>query len=353
MTSRERVLMALSHEEPDRVPIQDGPWGSTITRWRKEGLPEDADVVEYFSYEFASIGADTSPRFKHEVLDEDDEYIITRDAFGSVRRNHKDHSTTPEIIDCAVKNREDWERMKERLEPSEDRVDWEQAEETYRKQREKGRFITYNAAVGYDKIQAYVRSDRLLVAIVEEPEWVIDMYETDARLCIDMCEILLQRGFQFDGAFLYCDLGYRNALLFSPKHYREQLHPVFCKLCDYFNSKDMPVLLHSCGRVVEIVHDLIEAGFACLQPLEVKAGMDLIKLKQEFGDRLAFMGGIDVRAMADPNPKRIEEEIRTKFEVAKKGGGYIYHSDHSVPNNVSFQQYCRVMELVRKYGVYR
>ena len=64
------------------------------------------------------------------------------------------------------------------------------------------------------------------------------------------------------------------------------------------------------------------------------------------------MGGIDVRAMAHPDPNVIEEEIREKFEAAKPDGGYIYHSDHSVPKNVSFEQYERTMELVQKYGQY-
>ena len=64
------------------------------------------------------------------------------------------------------------------------------------------------------------------------------------------------------------------------------------------------------------------------------------------------MGGIDVRTMADANPEKIEEEISKKFEVAKKNGGYIYHSDHSIPNNVSFQQFERVIELARRYGKY-
>ena len=57
-------------------------------------------------------------------------------------------------------------------------------------------------------------------------------------------------------------------------------------------------------------------------------------------------------AMADPDLSVIENEIKTKIPIAKKGGGYIYHSDHSVPSNVSFQQYCRVIELVREYGSY-
>jgi uroporphyrinogen decarboxylase len=114
----------------------------------------------------------------------------------------------------------------------------------------------------------------------------------------------------------------------------------------------MPVILHSDGDLRKIVPNLIEAGFDCLQPIEVKAGMDLIELKKKYGDRLAFMGGIDARLMSDDDPVKIEEEIRSKFEIAKKGGGYIYHSDHSVPDIVSFSQYKRVMELVKKYGKY-
>ena len=98
---------------------------------------------------------------------------------------------------------------------------------------------------------------------------------------------------------------------------------------------------------------LIEAGFDCFEPLEVKAGMDLVELKKSFGDVISFMGGIDVRAMAHPDPKVIEEEMATKLPVAVKGGGYIFHSDHSVPHNVSFKQYEHTIELAKKYGTYK
>jgi uroporphyrinogen decarboxylase len=80
--------------------------------------------------------------------------------------------------------------------------------------------------------------------------------------------------------------------------------------------------------------------------------MNVISLKRQYGDRLSFMGGIDVRCMSDPDPIAIEREIAEKFAVAKQGSGYIYHSDHSVPDNVSFQQYQRVIELVRQHGRY-
>jgi uroporphyrinogen decarboxylase len=80
--------------------------------------------------------------------------------------------------------------------------------------------------------------------------------------------------------------------------------------------------------------------------------MDLIELKKEFGDKMAYMGGIDVRLMNLEDTRPLEEEIREKVSTAKVDGGYIYHSDHSVPNTVSFMQYKRVIDLVRKYGGY-
>jgi uroporphyrinogen decarboxylase len=115
----------------------------------------------------------------------------------------------------------------------------------------------------------------------------------------------------------------------------------------------MQVILHSCGYVKPLIPHLLDAGLDCLQPLEVKAGMDLLELKREFGKDLAFMGGIDVRTFNDPDPQALEQEIATKISAAKVGGGYIYHSDHSIPNNISFPQYCRAIDLVKKYGGYR
>ena len=80
--------------------------------------------------------------------------------------------------------------------------------------------------------------------------------------------------------------------------------------------------------------------------------MDLKELKKKYGTEISFMGGIDVRKMSMTDPGIIEDEIKAKLEIAKTGGGYIYHSDHSVPDNVSFKQYKRVIDLVKEYGKY-
>ncbi len=98
-------------------------------------------------------------------------------------------------------------------------------------------------------------------------------------------------------------------------------------------------------------------GAACLtgcqtykaRPLEAKASLDVLDLKPKYGDRLALFGNIDVRALAGTR-EEIEEEVRKKVGFGREHGGYIWHSDHSVPNDVSFENYCFALELLQKYG---
>lgn len=367
MTSRERVKRALNREEPDRIPINDNVWEATVERWKKEGFPEGNPVSEYFNYDMARFIPDLSPRFPQQVIQENGEYIIKKNSFGELIRNHKDYSTTPQVIDSFVKTKRDWEKVRERLLVDESRpiyskmaISYEKADimtlkdalKEYQKKRKKGKFILYTAMIGYDCIQRYLGSEKLLYAIATDPRWTKEMYLTQAKLVIEMCDLMMKKGFEFDGAWLCSDLGYKNDVLFSPECYKTQLFPADKMVCDYFKSKDMPVILHSDGCVKKFIPLFIEAGFSCLQPLEVKAGMDVRQLKKKYGDRISFMGGIDTRAMAHPDPQVIEREIRDKFQIAKQGGGYIYHSDHSIPPNVSFEQYKRVMRLVSKYGKY-
>jgi len=350
MTSRERVLMALNHQEPDRVPIQDGPWATAVTRWRNEGL--DTDPSSYFGYEMVSQGSDTSLQLPFETVEETDEYTVVKNTNGALVRNWKHQTSTPEMIDFTIKDRKTWEEYKPRMTYNESRIDLNNGLKHNQEIRQGDKYLSFSGALGYDKTQGIIGSEALLMAMLDDPDWVADMFMAGVEVMIQNAEEMMASGYVFDGAFLFDDMGYRNGTLFSPADYRELLFPAHKRACDFFKSKNFPIILHSCGCVQAFIPDLIEAGFTCLQPLEVKAGMDVIELKKNFGDKLAFMGGIDVRKMAHPDPDVIEEEIRTKVGITKIGGGYIYHSDHSVPDNISFQQYCRVIELVRQYGTY-
>ena len=162
------------------MPIVDNPWQATVDRWRNEGLPSGIEPADYFGFEMVGFGSDTSPQFKEEIISIDDEYITERDSYGGVRKNHRDFTTTPLIVDYPCKERADWEKLKPRLKPSDRRVDWVSDLRGNQRERSLGRYITFNAIVGYDKLQKYVASERLLRAVLREPEWIKDMYWSDA-----------------------------------------------------------------------------------------------------------------------------------------------------------------------------
>ena len=352
LTSRERVRLAINHQEPDRVPVHDSPWGATVTRWRREGLPEDKGPEEFFGFDLRSFGADLSPRLPVRIIEEDEEYVITTTPMGGKRRNHRDHSTTPEVIECPIKTKDDWPPIKARMQPDFKRLNWASVYSGTTRWRGENLYIIFGAASGYDALQSYVRSEDLLAFMATDPEFVKDMVDTLADLILASMNMVAEEGIEFDALWLYNDMGYRNASLFSPRMYREIIQPSDARLWTRAHELGKQTILHSCGCVKELIPDLIDAGLDCLQPLEVKAGMDLKELKPAFGDDLAFFGGIDVRLMEDPDPAGIEAEIREKFAAAKPGGGYLYHSDHSIPKDVSFERFQHVMRLVRDHGRY-
>ena len=108
--------------------------------------------------------------------------------------------------------------------------------------------------------------------------------------------------------------------------------------------------LHSCGNINTLVPELLDIGLDALNPLEVKAGMDPARLKEAYGGRLVLHGGIN--AMLWDDIDRIEEEIRRLLPLLKRGGGYIFQEDHSVPDSVSLENYRRIMQVTRELGTY-
>jgi uroporphyrinogen decarboxylase len=353
MTSRERVGKALRHETPDRVPIHESFWEATADRWRTEGLPADAPPDDHFNTEIRLIAVDNSFGFPLEEVERTDDHVVVRDEWGVLKRDWLDHRSTPELLDFRVKSRAQWDGLRGRLTPDPARVDWETVRAQHARWREQGRFVCIAAIPGYEATWRKIGPEALLMAIAEDPDWVREMYEYDAEMVVGMMKLHLEQGIEFDGAWLWDDLGYRNAPLFSPRAYREQLLPCHRRLCDFCHEQGWPVVLHTCGQVMPLVSMLIEAGVDCLQAIEVKAGMDLGELVREFGRDLCFMGGVDVRTFFAEDEADLEREVRSKLEIGMSSpGGFVFHSDHSIPTQVSFERYGRVVELVSEYGVY-
>lgn len=122
----------------------------------------------------------------------------------------------------------------------------------------------------------------------------------------------------------------------SPAMYEALIMPSHKKLFDYAHSKGLKVVVHSCGFVEPLVPGLVAAGMDCLQAMEVKAGMDVLRIAKQFGDRISFCGNLDIRIIASNDRALIDAELNRKIPpILKMGSGFILHSDHSIPPEVN------------------
>ncbi len=352
MTSHERFKRMYEHREADRVPITDSPWAGTVRRWHREGMPEDVAWQDYFGVDkVASIGVDNSPRYPEEVVEETDEHVISTTRWGQTLRRWKVDDSTPEFLDCRVVDRDTWADAKARMTPSRDRVDWDHLEKNWARWRDEGRWICGGWWFGFDVTHSWmVGTERLLIALVEDPEWCADMFNAYLDLDIALFDMIWHAGYHFDTIRWPDDLGYKHNQFMSLGMFRELVKPTMRRACEWARAHGVSATLHSCGDVTPFVPEFIDIGIHCLNPLEVKAGMDPIALKREYGDRLAFHGGLNAAIWGDF--EAFEAEMRRIVPAMKEGGGYIFSSDHSVPNNVSLETFRRTVELAKELGSY-
>jgi uroporphyrinogen decarboxylase len=195
-----------------------------------------------------------------------------------------------------------------------------------------------------------VGTETLLMAMYDEPDWVKDMFDTYLSIDIAIADRLWAEGYRFDSVHWPDDMGYKGSPFFSLPMYRELLKPYHKRAADWAHEHGCVVELHSCGFIQPLVPDLVEIGIDCLNPLEIKAGMDPAYLKKTFGDQLAFHGGINAQIW--DKPELVRAEMEHLIPMLKEGGGYIFASDHSIPNSVSFENMKMISELAHKLGTF-
>jgi uroporphyrinogen decarboxylase len=364
LSNRERVYNILHRLPVDRLPTQVSPWGGTVKRWTAEGhLREGEDVGLHFGNALRGFGAlnlVADLDFKEQVLEETDTTRLVLDGNGAKLRRHKLHEGTPEHVDFTVQDREGWERhvkphLKERQRR---RIHFDGYRAQRALAREKGQFFTLSGTGPFERMHPVCGHEYMLMGMVEDPGWVKDMVMSYVDLTIDLFDILIAEAGAPDGIFYYEDMGFKAKPFMSPAMYREIVQPGHRKLFDHAHARGCKVIVHSCGYVEDLVPGLIEAGMDCLQAMEVKAGMDLPRLFERFGDRIAFYGNIDVRTLASNDRKALDEELVKKITpVIKGGGGYILHTDHSEPPEVDYdtekyfiQKGIEVAEAARPHG---
>lgn len=357
MTGKERITKILNHEPVDRIGLYEHFWGDTHSTWAKNGfIKPDVSLSEQFNYDMdeswaLNLVADLD--FESKVVAETEETITFLDGNGAVLKRHKLHDSTPEHVDFSVKEREDWEKLKPLLiKPDRRRINFE----GYRRVKEEcakaGRFFVLSGMNVFECIHPVCGHENMLVGMALDSEWIQDMATTYAELIVNLQKNLFEEEGYPDGIWYYEDMGYKGSPFMSPQMYRDIIQPAHKYTIDYAKSHNLPVIMHSCGFVEPLVPYMIEAGISCLQAMEVKAGMDLLRLHETYGDKISFMGGIDVRAICSNDRATIDKELEQKIPIVKNGFNYVLHSDHSIPATVDYESYCYFIKKGLELGKY-
>lgn len=171
---------------------------------------------------------------------------------------------------------------------------------------------------------------------------------------INIAERLVDLG--CDMIWLGDDVGTQINMIMSPDIYNKHLQPRLKKVIQTIKAKNntVKVAYHSCGAISAIIPDLIEAGMDVLNPIQPKAaGMDLGRLKKEYGKDIAFFGGVDVQGVL-PNGSiaDVKNEVRLRINQAAEDGGYILAPAHNIQPDTPTENIYAMYEAVIEYGTY-
>ncbi len=365
----ERMNKCLHHQEADRVPVSDFFWGSFLDRWRREmGLAKDADIYAYYDLDWQVTIPNMDPHIRQfEILEQTSDHVLLRTGFEAVIRKQfadpmpaflKFETDTPEKLssfqfddpwdsrryfgegdnqvagvgDGFVRNSAPWVETVKALHAG---------------------FPVYGSVCeAQEMLWRIIGSENVMLWIGLYPDEISKFIERIGTFALGIAQAQIKAaGGLLDGMVIWGDVAYTRDLFFSPDFWRKTFKPVVKAIVEECHSHDLPVIYHGCGNVRRIFEDFIEIGVDAYNPLEAKAGLDVIELRRRYGHRIGFCGNLDVRRWADGPRDEIRAMVLRKLNAAK-GGGYIPQSDHSVPGNISGENYDYVVGLLRQYGRY-
>lgn len=324
MTSRERVLAALRHEQPDRTPRDFWAEPPTMKRLFAHVGHENKDrLLDELGVDVRHLEAAAPPEreLSCRVFQNfwGERYVYNQTPWGPMREDMP--GALSEVHSLAEVESFDW--------PSPDCLDRSRLKEQC------GRYAEHALLYGFADIwqrPALVRGwENMLLDMSESPEWVhflarkfTDFYLEDYTRAAELT------GGRIDLYLVISDLGTQYGPLISPAMFREFVAPYLKELVDHIHSLGARALFHSCGTVRAFIPDLIQLGVDVLDPIQPTGPeMQPEGLKRDFGAQLCFHGGMDMqRLLPHGTPAEVEAEARRYCEVLGAGGGYILGPAH-------------------------
>jgi len=365
-----RMNRAMRHEEPDRVPVSDMFWTSFVARWREElGLPADADPYTYYDLDWIVTVPNLDPHIKSfEVLRESEEEIVVRTGFEAVIQKKLTYPMPAYVgfetdtldkmaafsFDDAWDERRYFSRGDNQIAGvgdafTRDLPPWIGTVE--------GLYadipVYGSVCEGHEMLWRIIGSENVMLWIGLHPDEVGRFVERINAYILEFTRAQIRAADGLlAGMVVWGDVAYRRDMFFSPRYWRKYFRPGVQAIVDECHAHGLPVIYHGCGNARRIFADLIEIAVDAYNPLEAKAGLDVIDLRREYGhDIFAFCGNMDVIEWAQKTRQELKPIVLRKLNAAK-GGGLIFQSDHSVPGNIPGPSFDYVVNLVRERGRY-
>jgi hypothetical protein len=360
-----RLHAALGNKEGDRVPISDFFWtGFSKNACKLWG--DGCDLYRKFDLDYIVINPNMDPVIKDfELLRQAGEDVVVKTGFGATVMRRAD-LPMPHFDDFSVKSSEEMADFI--IEPARDKRRLYKAGQDHINCL--GDQLLGPIPSWSDRVEAYTEDFPVFGSVCEGFEylwrctgtinalmWMLEDEESFAAFLARIGDFLVEfarvqaEDSRISGMYIWGDVAYVSSMMFSPELWRMYFKPIVKRIVEVCHDAGLMTIYHGCGNASLIYEDFIETGIDGYNPLEVKAGLDAVKLKEQFGGRLAFVGNIDVRELESGDKNRIAKEVLYKLK-AGIGGGYIIQSDHSVSSNVSPESYEYMVSLVREYGGY-
>jgi uroporphyrinogen-III decarboxylase len=353
MTHRERYLGNMAFLGADRPLFRQffGLLPGVAEEWRAQGASEEEIALAAFRFDADCSGVDVRTGFlgggPPEVLHEDDEVRIARDALGRTTKLHKRAASIPLPLDYPVHSWEDWERLKPCFEMSPQRFADEWAE---RAREAAGDYpLALGIPGGFDMPRELMGDAEVCLAYYTDPGLIRDMVATIERTALACAEKVCAR-VALDVLMVHEDFAGRSGPLIGPATFNEFIAPYYRRVWDFVRARGATVFsLDSDGDLAPIMDALLAAGINAMYPFEVRAGMDIVETRRRYGRRLAIGGGIDKFALREGRAA-IDAELERTVPAMLQLGGWTISADHRILNGTTIESYRyyvkRVWEMV-------
>ncbi len=376
MTSRQRVQMALRHQEPDRVPIDFGArhsihmdahralkrhlsldGGEEIVRsYLAYSAEPDARLLDYFDPDIQAFQCRSGRAYTFRLDPATDSWS---DEWGiKCRRPPGGHYYDPyEYPLASAESVADVERFP--IPDPRDPARSAGVTEAIRAAHTTGsKALLLNApTMGIWMLGLYLRGlEQGLMDLAVQPEIAEAIAERITDWYIAFWDSVLPPiGACLDVVQIEGDLGQQDGPMFSPRIFREIYKPRLRRVVDAIKRHtDAKILIHACGSVYWAIPDLIEAGIDVLNPVQVNAAdMDTARLKREFGRDISFWGGAcDTVLLQQGTPSQVEAEVQRRIADLAPGGGYVLGTIHNIAAGVPPQNVVALFQAAKKFGAY-